>query len=194
MQPTSATVKGLNEAAGGLERLAAYYTMTSNFVARLEPRNGITKELAEFIIDRVTNRLFQVDNDLVVDTESMTTFGTRKARLDAGGTFTFGDTDDVYHTIYFAADRAPGQLAEWLGLDLRAPPPATREHEQPHEQPRLESWAPPDRFATHNARHEGGVRAANQQRLPSPRRSRRAPSGTRPCPAISRRKWSPRRR
>ena len=137
MRPTSEIVKGLNDAAGGLDRLAAYYTMSSNFVARMEPRNGITKELAEFIIDRVTNRLFQGENDLVVDTASMTTFGTRKERLDAGGTFTFGDTDDVYHTIYFAADRAPGQLAEWLGLGLRSAPPVRDE-----SQPQLESWQP----------------------------------------------------
>ncbi len=152
MQPTGATVKGLNEAAGGLDRLAAYYAMSSNFVARLEPRNGITKELAEFVADRVTNRLFQGENDLVVDTASMTTFGTRKARLDAGGTFTFGDTDDVYHTIYFAADRAPGQLAEWLGLGLRSAP-SVRENGPPQ----LESFRP-DRLARGTRGTRGGVR------------------------------------
>lgn len=125
MQPTSAAVKGLNDAQGGLDRLAAYYAVTSNFEARLQPRHGITKELVEFIVDRVTNRLFQIDNDLVVDTDSMITFGTRKERLDAGATLAFGSTDDVYHTIYFATDRLVTQLAEWLELpaaSLQRPP------------------------------------------------------------------------
>jgi hypothetical protein len=116
MQPTSAVVKELNEAIGELERLAAYYAVTSNFVARLEPTKGITKELAQFILDRVTNRLFQLDNDLVVDTASMTSFGTRSARLKDGSTFALGNTDDIYHTIYFASDVVPLRLSEWLGF------------------------------------------------------------------------------
>jgi hypothetical protein len=129
MQPGSAIVKGLNDAPGGLERLATYYAVTSNFAARLEPRNGITKEFAEFVIDRITNRLFKVDNDLVVDTESMISFGTRKERLDAGDVFAFGNTDDIYHTIYFVADRLPFQLSEWLEL----PPKGIRKRHFPVE-------------------------------------------------------------
>jgi hypothetical protein len=120
MQPTSAVVAGLNGAEGGLERLATYYAITSNFVARVEPKNGITKELAEFLVDRITNRLFKVDNDLVVDTASMTSLGSRSARLELGGTFAFGNTEDVYHTIYFAAERVPSQMAEWLGFGAAA--------------------------------------------------------------------------
>ena len=117
MQPASAAVKGLNESTADLGRLAAYYAITSNFVAQLEPSRGVTKELAQFILDRVTNCLFQLDNDLVVDTASMTSFGTRNARLKEDATFAFGNTDDIYHTIYFAADAVPQKLGEWLGLD-----------------------------------------------------------------------------
>ncbi|MES2196372.1 MAG: CHAT domain-containing protein [Pseudomonadota bacterium] len=117
MQPSSAAVKGLNESTADLERLAAYYAVTSNFVAQIEPDKGITKELAQFILDRVSNRLFQLDNDLVVDTASMTSFGTRNPRLKDDATFAFGNTDDVYHTIYFAADALPRKLGEWLGFD-----------------------------------------------------------------------------
>jgi hypothetical protein len=117
MQPTSAVVKELNEATEELGQLAEYCAITSNFVARPEPAKGITNELAEFIIDRVTNRLFQRENDLVVDTESMTSFGTRNERLKPGGTFAFGSTDEVYHTIYFASDVVPLKLGEWLGLE-----------------------------------------------------------------------------
>jgi hypothetical protein len=121
MQPASGIIKELNDATGELERLAEYCAVTSNFVARLEPNKGITKELSQFILDRVTNRLFQLDNDLVVDTASMTSFGTRYARLKEGGTFAFGKTDVVYHTIYFASDVVPLRLGEWLGFGPAAP-------------------------------------------------------------------------
>jgi plastocyanin len=124
MQPANAIAKELNEAPDGLERLAAYYAVTSNFVARLEPAKGVTKELAEFVIDRVTNRLFQLDNDLVVDTSSMVSFGTRNARLQAGDTFAFGSTDEVYHTIYFADASVPLQLSEWLGFSAQPSKPS----------------------------------------------------------------------
>jgi CHAT domain len=150
MQPTSATIKSLNLAEGGLERLATYYAVTSNFAARLEPHNGITKELAELILDRVTNRLFKVDNDLVVDTESMITFGTRKSRLEAGGTFTFGTTDDIYHTIYFVPGRVPIQLAEWLELPAVRTPPGTQ---GPSDSNETEGRSSPPKRET---RHSGG--------------------------------------
>ncbi|WFU22067.1 CHAT domain-containing protein [Bradyrhizobium sp. CB1717] len=135
MRPTSDLVRELNGAAGPLDRLAAYHAITSNFVAQIAPDKGVTKEFAEFIADRVTNRLFQLDNDLVVDTASMTSFGTRGPRLAKDATFAFGDTDDVFHTTYFATDVVPSKLSEWLGLgaarpesvpaqiDLQQPPP-----------------------------------------------------------------------
>jgi hypothetical protein len=116
MRPTSDLVRELNGGAGPLERLAAYFAITSNFAAQVEPRKGVTKELAEFIADRVTNRLFRLDNDLVVDTASMTSFGTRGSRLADDATFAFGNTDDVYHTTYFATDIVPSKLSKWLGL------------------------------------------------------------------------------
>jgi hypothetical protein len=116
MRPTSDLVRELNEADGPLEKLAAYHAITSNFVAQIAPDKGVTKEFAEFIADRVTNRLFQLDNDLVVDTASMTSFGTRASRLADDATFAFGNTDDVIHTTYFATEVVPSKLSEWLGL------------------------------------------------------------------------------
>ncbi|WP_084803267.1 CHAT domain-containing protein [Bradyrhizobium sp. NAS80.1] len=116
MRPTSDLVKELNGAAGPLEKLAAYYAITSNFVAQVAPGKGVTKEFADFIADRVTNRLFQLDNDLVVDTASMTSFGTRTSRLADDATFAFGNTDDVFHTTYFATEVVPSKLSKWLGL------------------------------------------------------------------------------
>lgn len=116
MRPTSDLVRELNEADGPLESLATYYAVTSNFVAQVAPGKGVTKEFADFIADRVTNRLFQIDNDLVVDTSSMTSFGTRSSRLADDATFAFGNTDGVFHTTYFATDIVPSKLSEWLGL------------------------------------------------------------------------------
>lgn len=116
MRPTSDLVRELNGAAGPLDKLATYYAITSNFVAQVEPSKGVTREFAEFIADRVTNRLFQLDNDLVVDTASMISFGTRSARLAADATLAFGNTDDVFHTTYFATDVVPLKLSEWLGI------------------------------------------------------------------------------
>lgn len=121
MRPTSDLVTELNRGAGPLDKLAAYYAITSNFVARVEPGKGVTKEFADFIADRVTNRLFQHDNDLVVDTASMTSFGTRTSRLADDATFAFGNTDDVFHTTYFATDIVPSKLREWLGLGAAHP-------------------------------------------------------------------------
>jgi hypothetical protein len=116
MRPTSDLVRELNGGTGPLDRLAAYYAITSNFVARVAPDRGVTKEFAEFVADRVTNRLFRLDNDLVVDTASMTSFGTRASRLADDATFAFGNTDDVFHTTYFATDIVAAKLSEWLGF------------------------------------------------------------------------------
>jgi hypothetical protein len=128
MEPGSALIKQLNDAAGGLERLASYCAVSSSFSARREPRNGLSKEIAEFLIDRVTDRLFQQPNDLVVDTASMATFGTRQPRFAADRGFSFGEGDTVYHTVYFATRELPGLLTAWLGLpapqERRAPPAA----------------------------------------------------------------------
>jgi hypothetical protein len=116
MEPGSTLIKQLNDAAGGLERLASYCAVSSSFSARREPRNGLSKEIAEFLIDRVTDRLFQQPNDLVVDTASMTTFGTRQPRFVADRGFSFGEGDTVYHTVYFATRELPNLLTTWLGL------------------------------------------------------------------------------
>lgn len=126
MRPSSELVSSLNTSPGDLERLAEYYAVTSNFVAQIEPAKGVTKELVEFIADRITNRLFQNDNDLVVDTASMTEFGTRRARLAADATLVLGNVDDVYHTIYFASDAVTSKLTRWLGFEGGERTPATR--------------------------------------------------------------------
>ncbi len=140
MRPSSALVTALNGASDNAERLAKYFAVTSNFVARFDGRNGFTRELASFVLDRVTNKLFQTNNDLVVDSSSMTDFGQRAPQHAASDTFGFGDTEDVYHTVYFAQERLAAQLMDWLGLPpilMSAPPqPAPRCRESPGQLPR----------------------------------------------------------
>ena len=114
MQPSSELVKRLNGANAGNERLAEYYVVTSNFVPKLDPEKGLTNELKQMLIDKVTNRLFKTDNDLVVDTESMAMFGGRQARLQETNVYNYGDIEDIYHTIYFGADNTAKQLSSWL--------------------------------------------------------------------------------
>lgn len=112
MEPDGATVKALNGAAGGLERLGVYQAVTSDFVPRFEPSKGITKELAQALLDKLTNDLFGGPNDLVVDTTSMTTFGTRQPKLAATDALPAGEV--VYHTVYFRTDAVVKQLSGWL--------------------------------------------------------------------------------
>lgn len=113
MRPDDDTVKQINEATGPVAA-KAYYAVTSSFMAG-ENNPGFTKALREFVLDRVTNRVFQnAQNDLVVDTKSMTQLGQRAALLTKRDDY--GDTSEVYHTIYFAQDRVARNLSSWLDL------------------------------------------------------------------------------
>jgi len=114
MEPHSSLGEALNTADTGAGALADYFAITSNFKAKFDPEKGVTKELQQMILDKVTNRLFQEDNDLVVDTASMTAFGTRQGQLQDMHVFKFGDLEDVYHTVYFATPEAATKLQAWL--------------------------------------------------------------------------------
>lgn len=114
MEPGSAQINALNQATGPSDGLADYFAVTSNFKAHFDFEKGITKELEQMLLDGVTNRLFQNDNDLVVDTVSMTNFGTRQGRLQNTHVFNYGDREDVYHTVYFAAPETVEKLKAWL--------------------------------------------------------------------------------
>ena len=121
MEPGGAVVESLNGARDNLERLATYYAVTSNFVAHIDANKAITGELKEALLDGVTNRLFGDANDLVVDTRSMTNFGLRQSRLADDRVYAFGDTEDVYHTIYFGTEVLAERLLDWLDLEEIAP-------------------------------------------------------------------------
>lgn len=120
MEPDGETVRRLNAATDALPAAPAYSAVTSNFAPRFEPSRGLSREVVQLLLDKVTDDLWQgAHNDLVVDTQSMTNFGQRAGFLVPGGTFDFGDGEVVYHTVYFAAAKTCQRLM--LGLDL--PPP-----------------------------------------------------------------------
>lgn len=112
MQPDGDFVKKLNEAANADKPAQERYAIVSSFKADLKTP-GFTKGLVEFVADRVLDRIFKNKrNDLVVDAESMTNLGTHKLKAIDD----YGETNLVYHTIYFAQERVVQRLTEWLGL------------------------------------------------------------------------------
>jgi hypothetical protein len=136
MEPDGQFVQALNNAqpaAGG----ADYRVIASDFEPRIDLSKGITGELAEYMINRVADRLFRgVENDLVVDTTSMWTFGAHENRLGRNETFVIPASSSIYHTIYFASVEVAERLGAWLGADergRRGPPvsPRARDTKRP---------------------------------------------------------------
>ena len=126
MDPDGPTVGRLNGAAARPGPPAQYYAITSDFAATFDPAKGLSRELCQLLLDRVTNDLWQgAQNDLVVDTASMTSFGSRAKQLAADATFPFGSGERIYHIVYFAAAETAARLRRWL--ELPAPMAAVAE-------------------------------------------------------------------
>jgi len=85
--------------AGPALRAIDYFAVRSNF----EPKDEGWKFWRYFrkttLADPLADIVFDGDNDLVVDTDSMTDFGASGARLVA--TWDFGTTPEVHHVNYF---------------------------------------------------------------------------------------------
>lgn len=111
MQPEGEVVKALNTSTADPSRLAEYYAITSDFVPKFQPRNGLS-EVAQAALNKLTDDLIGPKNDLVVHTPGMTTFGTRQGQLKE--VLDLGSTEDVYHTVYFAQDAVANRIAGWL--------------------------------------------------------------------------------
>ena len=116
MEPGGDVVAALNTATTP-NPAVAYHAITSSFEPGLTLARGLTAEATRFLADRITDRLMKEPNDLVVNTASMTEFGSRQELLAADATLALGDTANVYHTIYFADEGVAGQISGWLGLD-----------------------------------------------------------------------------
>lgn len=95
----------------------AYYAIESNF----ETANPGWQFWKNFRRDRVadlaTDIVFPGDNDLVVDTWSMTDFGVPRLKL-AGTSCDFGTSDSVWHCNYFRQERSINYIAARFGVAL----------------------------------------------------------------------------
>jgi len=92
----------------------SYYAITSNF----ETENPTWRFWRNFRKDRAADLLagivFPGDNDLVVDTDSMTDFGVPKLKL--AGKYDYGTSDTVWHCNYFRQQKSIDYLAECFHL------------------------------------------------------------------------------
>jgi hypothetical protein len=93
-----------------------YYAIISNF----ETRNPTWRFWRNFRKDRaaglVAGMVFPGQNDLVVDTWSMTDFGVPKLKL--AGACDFGTSDAVWHCNYFRQEKSINYIASRFGLAL----------------------------------------------------------------------------
>ena len=113
MQPESKTVEELNNGTDADRPAPERYAIVSSFKADLTSP-GFTKALVLYVTDRVTDRIFKGQrNDLVVDSKSMSDLGQKHAIKEIGD---YGETSQVYHTIYFAQERVALKIAQWLQL------------------------------------------------------------------------------
>ncbi|MGH9200874.1 MAG: esterase/lipase family protein [Vicinamibacterales bacterium] len=94
-----------------------YYAILSNF----ETQNPGWRFWRNFRKDRAadlaTDIVFPGDNDLVVDTWSMTDFGVPKLKL-AGDSCDFRTSDTVWHGNYFRQDKSVKYIATQFGLAM----------------------------------------------------------------------------
>lgn len=120
MQPSSVIITKLNGTNPGQTGAVGsmYYVVRTEFDAKLQVDGigALPGALAAWLADRLTDQLFGVANDLVVDTTSMATIdphvgGFVKDVLD------FGKTSVVHHVSYFARDETANAMLRWLGDD-----------------------------------------------------------------------------
>ncbi len=127
MEPEGAVVTALNEAVLA-DSPARYFAITSSFEPTRADGRTMTDELARFLVDRIADRLFASANDLVVNTTSMSDFGVGRDWICDDDLYAFGDTGDVFHTIYFGSAQVAKTLRGWLNAADRtgqtlSPPP-----------------------------------------------------------------------
>ncbi len=95
----------------------AYYAITSNFETADPTWRFWRNFRKERLADLGTDTVFPGDNDLVVDTASMTDFGVPRLRL-AGTPCDFGTSDEVWHCNYFRQPKTINYIASRLSLPL----------------------------------------------------------------------------
>lgn len=118
MDPRGEFVAGINAGEGngagrdGIE----YFAITSRFdMSRYDGDAGLSERFLLTLGDRVVDRLIAVENDLVVDTPSMTVLDLMDAD-NLKEVCEFGANGFVYHTVYFVQPRVVERLRDWFGL------------------------------------------------------------------------------
>lgn len=91
----------------------AYYTITSNFEP-IDPGWAFWQRFRKGnLADAAADLIFDGDNDLVVDTDSMNQFSdARKQPVVA--TYAFGKNPTVHHCNYFRQPQTLAHLNKWL--------------------------------------------------------------------------------
>ncbi|NUR16479.1 MAG: hypothetical protein HOQ13_09220, partial [Dermatophilaceae bacterium] len=123
MRPGGAFVTALDAVRPARrENEASWYVVTSDFhVSLFDDHHNppeFPRELAVRLAEGFVDGLFEGRNDLVVDTDSMSTVGGSGLRVS--GTCALGTNDVVHHVNYFAQLRVIGQISQWLPLGLGA--------------------------------------------------------------------------
>lgn len=170
MVPDGPFVTGINERQPGEPMPGcSWYVVSSNFhVSLFDGSNHppeFPRELALRLGEGFVDGLFKGDNDLVVDTASMSAIELPEGGGYVKDALALGSNDEVYHTNYFAQPRVLEAIAGWLAGPLGlgaggAPEASERDRELPMAPPPM-APPPPSR------------RAAEPPMAPPPR-SRRA--------------------
>ena len=79
---------------------------------------GLPAAVLRWIADGVIDELLGSDNDLVVNTKSMSDFGDGVV-VNGSHLLDFGVTSQIFHTVYFAHTEVATALGGWLGLPLK---------------------------------------------------------------------------
>lgn len=124
MRPGGAFVTALDAVRPARRRdEPSWYVVTSDFhVSLFDDHHNppeFPRELAIRLAEGFVDGLFKGRNDLVVDTDSMTTIGS-VAGPHVREVCALGTNDVVHHVNYFAQLRVIGQISQWLPLGLGA--------------------------------------------------------------------------
>jgi hypothetical protein len=94
-----------------------WYVISSNFhVALFDDHHSppeFPRELVAKLAEGFVDQIFEADNDLVVDTASMSAIGLPDGGFVADS-LAFGSNETVYHGNYFGQEEVSRQLARWL--------------------------------------------------------------------------------
>ena len=124
MIPGGAFVTELNgEQPGQPGPGTSWHVVSSNFHVSLGDGSHrppeFPKELVVRLGERFVDRLFEGDNDLVVDTASMSAIGPASGGY-VKDSLALETNDEVYHTNYFSQLRVIEAIAGWLPLGMGA--------------------------------------------------------------------------